>query len=298
MKRGDITIDEAEQALADFSARLQSALDETRAAAPPQIERPARRRLVEVPPLLARSRPASTRRRSTRSPASSHEPPDGFTVHPKLARQLEQRARALRSGRGRLGARRGARARLAARSRASTSASPARTPGAAPSRQRHAVLVDYETGEEYMPLVGPRASAPRRVPPRTPAGVGRFRVYDSLLSEYAALGFEYGYSVESPRRPRRLGGAVRRLRQRRPDHHRQLPRRRRGEVGPELRRSCCCCRTATRDRAPSTPRRASSASCSCRAGEQHHRRPADDGGAVLPPAASAGHSDRSAARSS
>jgi 2-oxoglutarate dehydrogenase complex dehydrogenase (E1) component-like enzyme len=45
--------------------------------------------------------------------------------------------------------------------------------------QRHSVLVDQETGREYCPL----------------ATLGRFFVYDSLLSEFAALGFEYGYSV-------------------------------------------------------------------------------------------------------
>ncbi|MGH9282271.1 MAG: multifunctional oxoglutarate decarboxylase/oxoglutarate dehydrogenase thiamine pyrophosphate-binding subunit/dihydrolipoyllysine-residue succinyltransferase subunit, partial [Acidimicrobiales bacterium] len=50
---------------------------------------------------------------------------------------------------------------------------------------RHAVLVDYATGAEHVPLA---ALAP-------PGQQGRFLVYDSLLSEYAALGFEYGYSV-------------------------------------------------------------------------------------------------------
>jgi 2-oxoglutarate dehydrogenase E1 component len=51
--------------------------------------------------------------------------------------------------------------------------------------QRHAVLVDYENGTEYIPLA---SMAP-------PGEQGRFFIYDSLLSEYAALGFEYGYSV-------------------------------------------------------------------------------------------------------
>jgi 2-oxoglutarate decarboxylase len=49
--------------------------------------------------------------------------------------------------------------------------------------QRHQVLVDYETGTEWLPLsaLGP--------------GGGKLWMYDSLLSEYAALGFEYGYST-------------------------------------------------------------------------------------------------------
>ena len=52
--------------------------------------------------------------------------------------------------------------------------------------QRHAVLVDYETGA--------RAHAADR---RSQRDGAHFWLYDSLLSEYAALGFEYGYSVEN-----------------------------------------------------------------------------------------------------
>ena len=52
--------------------------------------------------------------------------------------------------------------------------------------QRHAVLVDRNTGAEYTPL---RAF-------NSPSA--KFHIYDSLLSEYAAVGFEYGYSVARP----------------------------------------------------------------------------------------------------
>ena len=52
--------------------------------------------------------------------------------------------------------------------------------------QRHAALIDYETGAQYVPLC------------HLDGATGRFTVRDSLLSEYAALGFEYGYSVERP----------------------------------------------------------------------------------------------------
>jgi 2-oxoglutarate decarboxylase len=52
--------------------------------------------------------------------------------------------------------------------------------------QRHAALFDYETGRPYVPLC------------HLPGATGRFTVRDTLLSEYAALGFEYGYSVERP----------------------------------------------------------------------------------------------------
>jgi 2-oxoglutarate dehydrogenase E1 component len=52
--------------------------------------------------------------------------------------------------------------------------------------QRHAVVIDQETGGEYTPLT------------HLGENTERFFVYDSLLSEFAAMGFEYGYSVENP----------------------------------------------------------------------------------------------------
>src|SRR5581483_2233393 len=52
--------------------------------------------------------------------------------------------------------------------------------------QRHAVLVDRYTGTEHTPLK------------RFDSGTAKFFVHDSLLSEYAAMGFEYGYSVARP----------------------------------------------------------------------------------------------------
>jgi 2-oxoglutarate decarboxylase len=52
--------------------------------------------------------------------------------------------------------------------------------------QRHSVLIDRESAEEYTPLANLSEDQ------------AKFFVYDSLLSEYAALGFEYGYSVANP----------------------------------------------------------------------------------------------------
>jgi len=50
--------------------------------------------------------------------------------------------------------------------------------------QRHSVLHDRANGQEWIPLTNLSEDQ------------GRFYVYDSLLSEYAAMAFEYGYSVE------------------------------------------------------------------------------------------------------
>jgi 2-oxoglutarate dehydrogenase E1 component len=52
--------------------------------------------------------------------------------------------------------------------------------------QRHAVLVDRRTGDEYTPLR------------QFGKGVSKFYAHDSLLSEYAAMGFEYGYAMTRP----------------------------------------------------------------------------------------------------
>ena len=52
--------------------------------------------------------------------------------------------------------------------------------------QRHAVLVDYQTGERYTPI--------NKIAP----GQAELCVFDSLLSEAAVLGFDYGYSLDEP----------------------------------------------------------------------------------------------------
>jgi 2-oxoglutarate dehydrogenase E1 component len=51
--------------------------------------------------------------------------------------------------------------------------------------QRHAVWVDQQSGDKYIPL--------------TSIEGGRFEVRDSPLSEFGVLGFEYGYSLADPR---------------------------------------------------------------------------------------------------
>ena len=51
---------------------------------------------------------------------------------------------------------------------------------------RHSVLMDEKTDEPYNRLS------------RIPGAKGKFRIYNSLLSEYGVLGFEYGYAIASP----------------------------------------------------------------------------------------------------
>ena len=136
-------------------------------------------------------------------------------------------------------------------SKARRCASPARTRGAARSASATRVLVDHDTEHEYAPLAH---LADDQAP---------FMLYDSVLSEFAALGFEYGYSVadrdalvcwEAQFGDFANGAQI---------DHRPVHRRRRGQVGPAQRPRRCCSRTASRARAPSTRARGSSASSCC-----------------------------------
>ena len=183
VRRGDITVEEAERALDDFQARLQVALDETRQTAPPPPT-------VLPAPVSAPSRPVVStgvaRDELERLAVAATAVPAGFTVHPKLVRQFDQRAQLVAGGEvdWALG-------EALALGSILVEGTDVRLSGQDTRRgtfsQRHAVLVDNRTGEEWIPLAHLGGD-----------DVGRFGVHDSLLSEYAAVGFEYGYSVESP----------------------------------------------------------------------------------------------------
>ncbi len=113
--------------------------------------------------------------------------PDGFTIHPKLAKQLERRRDTL----GDEGGIDWAQSEGLAFGSLLVEGVPIRLTGQDTERgtfsHRHLVLHDYETGDIFTPIAHlPNAAAP-------------FQVYNSPLSEVAALGFEYGYSVACPR---------------------------------------------------------------------------------------------------
>ncbi|MGY6499389.1 MAG: multifunctional oxoglutarate decarboxylase/oxoglutarate dehydrogenase thiamine pyrophosphate-binding subunit/dihydrolipoyllysine-residue succinyltransferase subunit [Acidimicrobiales bacterium] len=180
VKRGDISIDEAEKALEDFQSRLQAALDETRQTAPPSdAVAPPRPEPVGVLPHIETGIDRAVIDKIYETISSV---PEGFTVHPKLARQFETRTAMFRGGEvdWALGE------AMALGSLLDEGVS-VRLTGQDTRRgtfsHRHSTLVDYETGDEHVPL---EALA---------SGDTRLWIYDSLLSEYAALGFEYGYSV-------------------------------------------------------------------------------------------------------
>ncbi|PWJ54870.1 2-oxoglutarate dehydrogenase E1 component [Quadrisphaera granulorum] len=196
--RGDITVEEAEKVLDDYRQQLERAFEETKDGAEPRAVTSGEAS-DSSSTTAGLDRPASQRDESVADPSRTEideqlfraigeahvEMPDGFTVHPKLKPMLDKRAQMTREGgvdwaMGELLAigsllSEGTGVRLAGQdSRRGTFA------------QRHAVLIDRVTGEEWTPLQ------------KFATGDARFWVYDSLLSEYAAMGFEYGYSVERP----------------------------------------------------------------------------------------------------
>jgi 2-oxoglutarate dehydrogenase E1 component len=182
ISRGDLTGEEAERAFEDFSARFQTALEETRQSAPPRPTSLLSSPTPELPPTPATG---VSRTVLDRVVTGLHSAPEGFSVHPKLAKQLEQRARLYEGGEVDW-----ALAEALAFGTLLLEGRDVRLAGQDTRRgtfsHRHAVLVDYHTGEEHAPLGSLAGPGERQ---------GRFFVYDSLLSEYAALGFEYGYSV-------------------------------------------------------------------------------------------------------
>ena len=143
--------------------------------------------------------------------------PDGFTPNPKLMRQLERRRETLEEGGIDWG-----QAEALAFASLLVEGIPIRLTGQDTERgtfsHRHDVLHEASTGATFTPLQH-----------LDDAGAA-FEIYNSPLSEYACVGFEYGYAAAAPGGARALGGPVRRLRQRRADHHRPVHRRRTVEV--------------------------------------------------------------------
>jgi 2-oxoglutarate decarboxylase len=191
--RGDITTEEYEASHQDFQDRLERAFAETHAAqtgsipvitsdthAVADLERPD----SQQDDLVGEPESTGVREEVIQLIGDAHNnPPAGFSVHPKLQAMLKKRVDMSRSGSVDWGF-----GELLALGSLLVEGTPVRMAGQDTRRgtfvQRHAVLHDRLNGQEWLPLGNLKE------------GQGRFWIYDSLLSEYAALGFEYGYSVE------------------------------------------------------------------------------------------------------
>ncbi|WP_076258333.1 multifunctional oxoglutarate decarboxylase/oxoglutarate dehydrogenase thiamine pyrophosphate-binding subunit/dihydrolipoyllysine-residue succinyltransferase subunit [Intrasporangium flavum] len=202
--RGDISVEDAEAALRDYQQQLERVFIETReakksaaAAAAGQtdadsdapdnagLERPTAQVQDDARPVRSATETGVAAAELVHIGETFANPPQGFTIHPKLKQLMDKRAQMVHDG--------GIdwpMAELLAFGTLLKEGTPIRLAGQDSRRgtfvQRHAVLIDKDNAEEWTPLL------------YLGEGQARFWVYDSLLSEYAAMGFEYGYSVERP----------------------------------------------------------------------------------------------------
>jgi 2-oxoglutarate dehydrogenase E1 component len=190
--RGDISLETAEEVLQDYQAQLERVFTETRSddfqpsTETDQIhglERPESQR--EDAGTMVGWQTAVPQSMLDRIGEAHLHAPAGFTVHPKLQQLMERRNKMVKEGGIDWGF-----AEILAFGTLVMEGTPVRLAGQDSRRgtfvQRHAVLHDRNTGAEWTPLL------------YLSADQAKFWVYDSSLSEYACLGFEYGYSVERP----------------------------------------------------------------------------------------------------
>ncbi len=185
--RGDITMEEAEAALRDYQQQLERVFTETRDAA----NRPAEPGTVMRPepedrPVNHEAVPTAVSPEVVKQIIDTQvNLPADFTPHPRLKPLLDRRAAMAADD-----VIDWATGELLAFGALLIDGHPVRLVGQDSRRgtfgQRHAVLFDRHTGAEYTPLK------------QLDSGPAKFFVHDSLLSEFAAMGFEYGYSVARP----------------------------------------------------------------------------------------------------
>ncbi|MFD9256415.1 multifunctional oxoglutarate decarboxylase/oxoglutarate dehydrogenase thiamine pyrophosphate-binding subunit/dihydrolipoyllysine-residue succinyltransferase subunit, partial [Streptomyces bottropensis] len=180
--RGDITLEEAEQALQDYQGQLEKVFTEVREATSQPVSGEVHDPQDGFPVAVDTAITAETVKRIA---ASQVNVPDHITAHPRLLPQLQRRAAMVEDGTIDWGM-----GETLAVGSLLLEGTPVRLAGQDSQRgtfgQRHAVIIDRETGEEFTPLM------------YLSEDQARLNVYNSLLSEYAAMGFEYGYSLARP----------------------------------------------------------------------------------------------------
>ena len=183
--RGDITVEDAEAVMTRFRERLELVFREVRGARQPRRDMDYSR-VPAYPKKSAAKHGTAISMENLKKIADAHTTfPSGFTVHPKVMPQLQRRAAAITQGPIDW-----ATAEIVAFGSLLLEGRTVRLTGQDTRRgtfvQRFASIVDRKTGESWVPLK------------HLEEDQGKFHVFDSLLSEYAVMGFEYGYSVASP----------------------------------------------------------------------------------------------------
>ncbi len=186
--RGDITQEEFDAANASFQASLEQAFIDVHEAMAAPVALPERPVGIGTTASEKQqvSKPTAIARELVEAIGNAHaNQPEGFNVHPKLAQLLQKRVEMSRDGGIDWGF-----GELLAFGSLLVEGVNVRLAGQDARRgtfvQRHATFHDRLTGQEWMPLQFISENQ------------AKFQVYNSLLSEYAAMGFEYGYSVEEP----------------------------------------------------------------------------------------------------
>ena len=187
--RGDISMEEAEDALRDYQRQLERVFNEVR-----ELEKHAAEasESVESYQMIPKGLSTAVDKALLARIGDAHLAiPEGFTVHPRVRPVLERRREMAYEGKVDW-----AFGELLALGSLIAGGKLVRLSGQDTCRgtftQRHSVIVDRKTGAQFTPLQLLATN-----PDGTPTG-GKFMVYDSPLSEYAAVGFEYGYSVGNP----------------------------------------------------------------------------------------------------
>lgn len=182
--RGDITLEEAEQALQDYQGQLEKVFTEVREATAQPAAAPSHDPQDGFPVAVQTAVSTEVVKRIAESQVNI---PDHVTVHPRLLPQLQRRAAMVEDGTIDWGM-----GETLAVGSLLLEGVPVRLAGQDSQRgtfgQRHAVIIDRETGQDFTPLL------------YLAEDQARLNVYNSLLSEYAAMGFEYGYSLAAPTR--------------------------------------------------------------------------------------------------
>ncbi len=187
--RGDISMKEAEDALRDYQGQLEQVFNDVRELEKHEIE-PSES--VESDQMLPAGVNTAVDKSLLAQIGDAHlAMPDGFTVHSRVKPVLEKRREMAYEGKVDW-----AFGELLALGTLIAEGKLIRLSGQDTRRgtftQRHSVVIDRKTGAEFTPLQLLATNSDGQ-----PTG-GKLMVYDSALSEYAAVGFEYGYSVGNP----------------------------------------------------------------------------------------------------
>ena len=269
--RGDITLEEAEEALRNYQGQLERVFAETKEVSKAPVSATF---AVDVQPYPAQVETAITDQTVKVIADSQVSLPDGFTPHPKVLQPLQKRAQMITDDKIDWGM-----GETLAFGSLLMEGVPVRLAGQDSRRgtfvQRQHVLVDRENATEYTPLSNLSSETGQ---------VHRLRL---AAQRVRGPGLRVRLLRGPRERPGAVGGAVRRLRQRRAVGHRRVHLQRRAEVGPALRRRAAA---AARLRGPGPgpllgPPRALPADVRA---EQHDRGDALEPGVVLPPPALAG----------